>query len=162
MVCWHSRRAFARGVRRALLHGRQPKRRLRYGALCPAAHAPRHAASRERCARRAVGGARRHRSFSYSRTPWQAAAGAGVWQLHLTTWNEPLYIIDEKSHFVYRRGLAPLQYKPAEVRKWLAAKYGAVKQGAKTAAASASRASAPATTSSEGTTSLSGAAKSEK
>src|SRR5256884_647825 len=68
MVCWHSRRAFARGVRRALLHGRQPKRRLRYGALCPAAHAPRHAASRERCARRAVGGARRHRSFSYSRT----------------------------------------------------------------------------------------------
>src|SRR5207253_7280727 len=40
---------------------------------------------------------------------------------------------------VYRGGLGPFHYKPAEVRQWLAAKYGAVKQGAQTAAASASR-----------------------
>src|SRR5207253_10837598 len=63
---------------------------------------------------------------------------------------------------VYRGGLGPFHYKPAEVRQWLAAKYGAVKQGAQTAAASASRASAPASTSSQGTTSLSVPAKSEK
>ena len=77
-------------------------------------------------------------------------------------WPERLYIIDETGHIVYRGGLGPFHYKPAEVRQWLAAKYGAVKQGAQTAAASASRASAPASTSSEGTTSLSVPAKSEK
>src|SRR2546429_9984160 len=71
----------------------------------------------------------------------------------------PIY---ETGHIVYRGGLGPFHYKPAEVRQWLAAKYGAVKQGAQTAAASASRASAPASTSSEGTTSLSVPAKSEK
>ena len=77
-------------------------------------------------------------------------------------WPERLYIIDETGHIVYRGGLGPFHYKPAEVRQWLAAKYGAVKQGAQTAAASASRASAPASTSSEGTTPLSVPAKSEK
>jgi len=77
-------------------------------------------------------------------------------------WPERLYIIDETGHIVYRGGLGPFHYKPAEVRQWLAAKYGAVKQGAQTAAASASRASAPASTSSQGTTSLSVPAKSEK
>ena len=77
-------------------------------------------------------------------------------------WPERLYIIDETGHIVYRGGLGPFHYKPAEVRQWLAAKYGAVKQGAQTAAASASRASAPASTSLEGTTPLSVPAKSEK
>src|SRR5207249_11118661 len=79
-----------------------------------------------------------------------------------TTWPERMYIIDETGHIVERGGLGPFHYKPAEVRQWLAAKYGAVKQGAEAAAASASRASAPASTSSEGTTSLSVPAKSEK
>src|SRR5437867_6999662 len=43
-------------------------------------------------------------------------------------WPERLYIIDETGHIVYRGGLGPFHYKPAEVRQWLAAKYGAVKQ----------------------------------
>ena len=77
-------------------------------------------------------------------------------------WPERLYIIDETGHIVYRGGLGPFHYKPAEVRQWLAAKYGTVKQGAQTAVASASRPSAPASTSFEGTTPLPAPAKSEK
>src|SRR2546429_7166195 len=46
-------------------------------------------------------------------------------------WPERLYIIDETGHIVYRGGLGPFHYKPAEVRQWLAAKYGAVKQDRK-------------------------------
>ena len=64
---------------------------------------------------------------------------------------------------VYRGGLGPFQYKPAEVRDWLAAKYGAVKHGAQTAADPAPRASVPASPSSAAaSTPLSAPAKSEK
>ena len=55
-------------------------------------------------------------------------------------WPERLYVIDETGHVAYRGGMGPFNYKPAEVRDWLAAKYGAVKH--ETPAAS------PATTSS--------------
>jgi hypothetical protein len=55
-------------------------------------------------------------------------------------WPERLYVIDETGHVVYRGGMGPFNYKPAEIRDWLAAKYGAVKH--ETPAAS------PATTSS--------------
>jgi iodothyronine deiodinase-like protein len=42
-------------------------------------------------------------------------------------WPERLYVIDETGHVAYRGGMGPFNYKPAEVRDWLAAKYGAVK-----------------------------------
>jgi len=42
-------------------------------------------------------------------------------------WPERLYIIDESGHVAYRGGMGPFNYNPAEVRKWLAARYGAVK-----------------------------------
>jgi len=78
-------------------------------------------------------------------------------------WPERLYIIGETGRIVYRGGLGPFQYKPAEVREWLAAKYGAVKHGAQTAADPAPRASVPASPSSAAaTTPLSAPAKSEK
>jgi type I thyroxine 5'-deiodinase len=52
-------------------------------------------------------------------------------------WPERLYIIDETGHIAYRGGLGPFQYKPAEVRNWLATKYGVVKhEAAATAPAS--------------------------
>ena len=66
-------------------------------------------------------------------------------------WPERLYIIDETGRIVYRGGMGPFQYKPAEVREWLAAKYGAVKHEAQTAAAPASVASAPTSTSAAAT-----------
>jgi hypothetical protein len=59
-------------------------------------------------------------------------------------WPERLYIIDETGHIVYRGGMGPFHYKPAEVREWLAAKYGAVKHDAPTVTSSAT---APATAS---------------
>jgi Iodothyronine deiodinase len=78
-------------------------------------------------------------------------------------WPERLYIIDETGRIVYRGGLGPFHYKPAEVREWLAAKYGSVKQAPQTAADPAPRASAPASTSSRTTTApLSAPANSEK
>jgi hypothetical protein len=49
-------------------------------------------------------------------------------------WPERLYVIDETGHIVYRGGMGPFNYKPAEVRGWLAAKYGAVKHEAPSAA----------------------------
>jgi Iodothyronine deiodinase len=63
-------------------------------------------------------------------------------------WPERLYIIDESGHIVYRGGMGPFNYKPAEVREWLAVKYGAVKHEAPTAAtaASAGSSSTPAST----------------
>jgi hypothetical protein len=67
-------------------------------------------------------------------------------------WPERLYIIDETGRIVYRGGLGPFHYKPAEVREWLAAKYGSVKPAPQTAGAPASRASDPASTSSATTT----------
>jgi type I thyroxine 5'-deiodinase len=42
-------------------------------------------------------------------------------------WPERLYIIDESGHIAYRGGMGPFNYHPAEVREWLAARYGAVK-----------------------------------
>lgn len=45
-------------------------------------------------------------------------------------WPERLYVIDETGHVAYRGGMGPFKYKPAEVRDWLAARYGAVKHEA--------------------------------
>jgi hypothetical protein len=42
-------------------------------------------------------------------------------------WPERLYIIDESGRIAYRGGNGPFKYYPAEVREWLAARYGAVK-----------------------------------
>lgn len=53
-------------------------------------------------------------------------------------WPERLYVIDETGHVAYRGGIGPFNYKPAEVRDWLAAKYGAVKHEAPTAQSSPS------------------------
>ena len=69
-------------------------------------------------------------------------------------WPERLYIIDETGHIVYRGGMGPFHYKPAEVREWLAAKYGAVKHEAQTTAAPASAASARTSTSSGATSAM--------
>jgi hypothetical protein len=53
-------------------------------------------------------------------------------------WPERLYVIDETGRVAYRGGMGPFHYKPAEVRDWLAAKYGAVKHDAPVAPAIAS------------------------
>jgi hypothetical protein len=45
-------------------------------------------------------------------------------------WPERLYVIDESGHIAYRGGMGPFNYNPAEVREWLAARYGAVKHEA--------------------------------
>ncbi len=45
-------------------------------------------------------------------------------------WPERFYIIDESGHIAYRGGMGPFHYKPAEVREWLAARYGALKHEA--------------------------------
>jgi len=55
-----------------------------------------------------------------------------------SAWPERLYVIDETGHVAYRGGMGPFNYKPADVRDWLAAKYGAVKHEAPTAAATPS------------------------
>ena len=47
-----------------------------------------------------------------------------------SAWPERLYVIDESGHIAYRGGMGPFNYKPAEVREWLAARYGAVKHEA--------------------------------
>ena len=62
-------------------------------------------------------------------------------------WPERLYVVDETGHVVYRGGMGPFNYKPAEVRDWLAAKYGAVKHEAP-AATTPSATGTPAGTSS--------------
>jgi hypothetical protein len=79
-------------------------------------------------------------------------------------WPERLYIIDETGHIVYRGGMGPFHYKPAEVREWLAAKCGRVTHQAQTTAAPVSAASARTSTSSAATsaTPLSAATKSDK
>ena len=51
-------------------------------------------------------------------------------------WPERLYVIDENGHIAYRGGMGPFHYKPAELRGWLAAKYGEVKHETPTAPAS--------------------------
>jgi hypothetical protein len=43
-------------------------------------------------------------------------------------WPERLYIIDETGKIAYRGGMGPFNYNPAEVRSWLAARYGEVKR----------------------------------
>jgi hypothetical protein len=45
-------------------------------------------------------------------------------------WPERFYIIDENGHIAYRGGMGPFNYKPNEVREWLAAHYSAVKHEA--------------------------------
>lgn len=55
-------------------------------------------------------------------------------------WPERLYVIDETGHIAYRGGMGPFNYKPAEVRDWLAAKYGAMKHEAPASAASSANA----------------------
>ena len=82
-------------------------------------------------------------------------------------WPERLYIIDESGHVVYRGGMGPFHYKPAEVREWLAAKYGQVRHEALTTVAPVSAASARTSassgaTSAASTTPLSAPAKSSK
>lgn len=52
-------------------------------------------------------------------------------------WPERIYIIDERGRIAYRGGIGPFNYKPAEAREWLAARYGAVKQEPSPAAGSA-------------------------
>jgi hypothetical protein len=42
-------------------------------------------------------------------------------------WPERLYIIDESGKIAYRGGMGPFNYNPAEVRSWLAGRYGEVK-----------------------------------
>ena len=42
-------------------------------------------------------------------------------------WPERLYIVDENGKIAYRGGVGPFHYDPAEVRSWLAARYGEVK-----------------------------------
>ena len=59
-------------------------------------------------------------------------------------WPERLYVIDETGHVVYRGGMGPFNYKPVEVREWLAAKYGAVKHEAPASAASTAPSPTPA------------------
>ena len=63
-------------------------------------------------------------------------------------WPERLYIIDETGHIVYRGGMGPFHYKPAEVRDWLAAKYGVVKHDATAEVVPGTAGNAPSSTSS--------------
>lgn len=68
-----------------------------------------------------------------------------------SAWPERIYVIDEGGRIAYRGGMGPFNYKPAELRDWLAARYGAVKHEAPTPAATSSSqlsSSAPATTAS--------------
>ena len=60
-------------------------------------------------------------------------------------WPERLYVIDGTGHVAYRGGMGPFKYKPAEVRDWLAAKYGAVKHEAPAATPSTTGTSSAAT-----------------
>jgi hypothetical protein len=68
-----------------------------------------------------------------------------------SAWPERIYIIDEGGRIAYRGGMGPFNYKPAEAREWLAARYGAVKHEVSPAptsaapAAGAASASTPAT-----------------
>jgi hypothetical protein len=64
-----------------------------------------------------------------------------------SAWPERLYVIDESGHIAYRGGMGPFHYKPAEVREWLATRYGTVKHEASTAPSATTPPSAPAATS---------------
>ena len=52
-------------------------------------------------------------------------------------WPERFYIIDERGQIAYRGGMGPFDYKPEEVRAWLATRYGAVKRTAPATSATA-------------------------
>ncbi len=41
-------------------------------------------------------------------------------------WPERIYILDASVRIAYRGGMGPFDYKPAEARAWLAARFGAV------------------------------------
>ena len=60
-----------------------------------------------------------------------------------SAWPERLYVIDESGHIAYRGGMGPFNYKPAELRQWLVARYGAVKHEASGAPSSAAATPAP-------------------
>ncbi len=60
-----------------------------------------------------------------------------------SAWPERIYIIDEGGHIAYRGGIGPFNYKPAEAREWLAARYGAVKHESSAAPASAAPPAVP-------------------
>jgi len=47
--------------------------------------------------------------------------------LAYSAWPERLYVIDEHGRVAYRGGMGPFHYDPAEVRAWLAQRFGAVK-----------------------------------
>lgn len=68
-------------------------------------------------------------------------------------WPERLYVIDETGHVAYRGGMGPFNYKPAEVREWLAAKYGAVKHEAPPATAASPSATGTSSTATPATAS---------
>jgi hypothetical protein len=51
-----------------------------------------------------------------------------------SAWPERLYIIDESGRIAYRGGMGPFSYHPEEARAWLAARFGAVPQTAKSPA----------------------------
>jgi hypothetical protein len=61
-------------------------------------------------------------------------------------WPERLYVIDESGHIAYRGGMGPFNYNPAEVREWLAARYGAVKHEAPKTSPDAAPGAAPGAT----------------
>jgi type I thyroxine 5'-deiodinase len=69
-----------------------------------------------------------------------------------SAWPERLYVIDESGHIAYRGGIGPFHYKPAEVREWLAARYGAVKHEAAAAPSSTVTPAAPVSTRATNTT----------
>jgi type I thyroxine 5'-deiodinase len=59
-------------------------------------------------------------------------------------WPERIYIIDKSGHIAYRGGMGPFNYKPEEVREWLAARYGTVKHEASASPPSGAPTSTPA------------------
>lgn len=52
-------------------------------------------------------------------------------------WPERIYIIDETGKIVYRGGLGPFNYHPAEARAWLAHRFGPATRPAPLATAAA-------------------------
>jgi hypothetical protein len=48
-------------------------------------------------------------------------------------WPERIYVLDESGHVAYRGGMGPFDYKPDQLRAWLAAHYGPVKHEPATA-----------------------------
>jgi hypothetical protein len=78
-------------------------------------------------------------------------------------WPERIYIVDESGHIAYRGGMGPFNYKPAEAREWLAARYGGVKhEGSATPSAALSPPAATSSTTPPETTSTPAAATATK